>query len=173
MNRFSLSLASLLIALPMISFSEQVTININASVIERSCTISNDSLHATINLQTGDLKGSKNGVPFAGTPFSISLIDCPANIATAHITFTGESDKTMSNLLKNIDETDDAAQGVALGIYDSEHNNVDIKNNNTSLKIDHATSTNNFNFFAYYVKVNDHPSAGKITSVADFEISYD
>ncbi len=157
----------------MVSFSEEVTININASVIERSCTISNESLNATVNLQAGDLRGSKIGVPFAGTPFSISLVDCPNNISIAHITFTGESDKTMGHLLKNINEADAAAKGIALGLYDSDNNNINIKSNKKSLVIDHALSKNTFNFFAYYVKVNDASSAGKIISVADFELAYD
>lgn len=157
----------------MVSFSEEVTININASVIERSCTISNESLNTIVNLQAGDLRGSKVGVPFTGTSFSISLIDCPANISLAHITFTGESDKTRDNLLRNINEAETAAKGIALGLYDSDNNNINIKSNKKSLTIDHALSKNTFNFFAYYVKVNDSSSAGKIMSIADFELAYD
>jgi len=172
MNKLSI-LIIILMALPTVSFSEEVTININASVIERSCTLSNDSLNATIDLQTGDLRGSKMGVPFSGTAFSISLTDCPENIATAKITFTGESDNVMSNLLKNINGTDAAAKGVALGLYDTDNKNIDINNNKKTLTIDHALSTNTFKFFAYYVKVNNTSSAGKVLSVADFELAYD
>lgn len=173
MNKTSLFFIGLLTTLPMASFSEQVTININATVLERSCTIANDSLNPTIDLQTGDLRGSKIGVPFSGTPFSINLIDCPDNISTAHITFTGESDATMGNLLKNNDETDAGAKGIALGLYDTDNKNIDIKNNKTSLTINHASSTNRLNFFAYYVKVNSNASAGKIIGIADFELAYD
>lgn len=173
MNKLILLTSSLLIAFPKVSFSEQVTINISASVIERSCTISNDSLNSTITLQAGDLRGSKVGIPFSATPFSISLIDCPDNISTAHITFTGDSDKTMANLLKNADETDTGAKGIALGLYDLNNNNIDISNNKTTLTINHTLSKNTFNFLAYYVKVNSIASAGKIISVADFELAYD
>lgn len=79
----------------------------------------------------------------------------------------------MNNLLKNINETDAAAKGVALGLYDTDNNNIDINNNKKTFTIDHVLSTNTLNFFAYYVKVNSVFSAGKIISVADFELSYD
>ena len=173
MNKILLFSLSLLMALPRVSFSERVTININASVLERSCTIVNESLSLTINLQGGDLRQSRIGVPFAGTSFSIKLNDCPENISSAYITFTGESDTTMDNLLRNIDKTEMSAQGVALGLYDSDNNNIDIKNNKEILNIEHDLATQIFNFSAYYVKTNDSAVAGKILSVIDFELAYD
>ncbi|MCS3433420.1 fimbrial protein [Klebsiella sp. BIGb0407] len=173
MNKFLLFSLSLLLILPGAGFSERVTININASVLERSCTIVNESLNLTIDLQGGDLRQSRPGIPFAGTPFSIKLTDCPDNISSANITFTGESDIAMGNLLKNLNETENAAQGVALGLYDSESKNIDIRNNKEILNIDHDLATQIFYFFAYYVKTNDTPVAGKVMSIVDFELAYD
>lgn len=173
MNKLSLFFSGLLMIFPTVSFSEKVTININANVIERSCTISNDSLKLTVELQPGDLKGKKIGTPFAGTPFSISLVDCPANLSSAHLTFSGESDTTMGNLLKNTNETDAAAKGVALGLYDTDNNNLDIKNNKKTITLNHSLDKNTFNFLAYYVKTDNKPGAGNITSIADFELAYD
>ena len=80
--------------------SDRITININANVIEKSCTISKSLSNLTITLGTNDLRDKKIGVPFGETPFTISLEDCPTNISTAYIKFTGESDLVMSNLLK-------------------------------------------------------------------------
>lgn len=176
MNKILLFLLGLLITLPEKSLSESITININANVMERSCTILNDSLNSTVDLQSRDLRqgNTEVGVPFAGTPFSISLIDCPSNISTAHIKFSGESDSTMDHLLKNrLNEADVAAQAIALGLYDADMKNIDIKNNNEILNIDHGLATNSFNFYVYYVKTSDSPQAGKIISVADFEVTYD
>lgn len=173
MNKFLLFSLSVLMVLPGVSFSERVTININASVLERSCTIVNESLNLNVDLQGGDLRQSRIGIPFAGTPFSIKLTDCPENLSSANITFTGESDLTMGHLLKNIDKTENAAQGVALGLYDANINNIDIQNNKETLNIDHDQTTQTFKFFAYYVKTNDVSTAGKIISVVDFELAYD
>lgn len=156
-----------------LSFSERVTININASVLERTCTISNDSLNQKIELQGGDLRQSDIGVPFGKTSFSINLIDCPVNLSSAHLKFSGESDSSMSNLLKNVNGTDAAAQGVALGLYNTNNVNVDITNNEETLLINPVLTTNIFNFFIYYVRVNQTAAAGKVTAIADFEIAYD
>lgn len=173
MNKFLMFSLGLMVTLSEKSFSETVTININANVVERSCTIVNDALSMTVNLQTGDLRQSRIGAPFAEMPFSISLTDCPANISTAYIKFSGASDTTMSNLLKNIHESTTAAQGVALGIYNTDSNNIDIQNNQERLIINHDITTHDFNFSAAYVKTSNISSAGKIMSIVDFELSYD
>lgn len=162
-----------LIFCPATSMGERVTVNINASVVERSCSISNSSVNSTIELQPGDLRSSKLGAPFSGTSFSVILENCPDNITSANIVFNGESDPVMSNLLKNTSTTEISAQGIALGLYDVDNSNIDIRNNKKTLKIDHDKSANSFNFIASYVRVNNNPSAGKVLSVANFELSYD
>jgi len=164
---------SLLTFLPAVSMGERVTIKINASVIERSCTISNSSVNSTVDLQPGNLRASKLGAPFSGTRFSVNLENCPDNISSAYIQFKGESDPEMSNLLKNTSTTDTSARGIAVGLFDEDNNNIDVRNNKINLKIDHGTPVNEFSFFAYYVRVNNNSSAGKVLSVANFELSYD
>lgn len=155
------------------SFSETITININGNVVERSCTISNSSQNQVINLYSGDLRNSELGVPFTGKLFSIILEDCPINIISAHLKFTGESDNEMKNLLKNTNESDSGAKGVAIGLYDINRKNIDITNNSEFLKIDHSEDQNTFNFYAYYVKTNETSKAGKLISIINFELSYD
>ncbi|MEQ5306292.1 fimbrial protein [Providencia rettgeri] len=174
MNKYLFYLVVLIIILPKLAFSDRAIININANVIERSCTIDNESQNLIVDLQGGDLRQSNIGVgmPFAGTAFSIKLVDCPANISVAHIKFSGESDVTMGNLLKNTDSTVQAAQGVALGLY-SGNNNIDIRNNQTTLTLDHSLESNIFKFFVYYVKTGGVANPGKVISIADFEVAYD
>jgi len=164
---------SLFVFLPAASMGERVTVNINASVVERSCTLSTGSVNSTVELQPGDLRASKLGVPFSGTRFSVSLENCPDNLSSAYIEFNGESDPLMSNLLKNTSTDASSARGIALGLYDGDSNNIDIRNNRRALKIEHGVLTNVFSFFAYYVRVNSTSSAGKVLSVANFELSYD
>ena len=173
MSKFPLFLFVMLTTFSGMGFAHGVTININASVIERSCTVSNNSLNQTVDLPGGDLRQGSIGIPFGRTPFSISLEDCPANISSAHIKFTGESDTTMNYLLGNVNKTDSAAQGVALGLYNADNKNINITNNKETLTINHDLVANSFDFFVSYVKVNGNPVAGKVTGVADFEIAYD
>lgn len=172
MNKIVLFFFTLLI-FPRLSMSDRITININANVIEKSCTISKSLSNLTITLGTNDLRDKKIGVPFGETPFTISLEDCPTNISTAYIKFTGESDLVMSNLLKNNNNTNEGAKSISIGLYDVNKKNIDIKNNKTSLNINHNENNNTFHFFAYYIKTSQNSSPGKITSIVDFEIFYD
>lgn len=158
---------------PRLSMSDRATININTNVIEKSCTISKSSSNLTITLATNDLRGKKVGIPFGETPFTISLEDCPTNISTAYIKFTGESDPIMNNLLKNNVNTNEGAKSVSVGIYDFHKKNIDINNNKMSLNIKPNETYNIFYFFAYYIKTSDNSSPGKIISTVNFEISYD
>lgn len=173
MNKLSLLFCISLIIFSEKGFSDRVTININARVIERSCTIESDSLNKTIDLQGGDLRQSAPGIPFGQNQFSITLVDCPANIASAHIRFSGESDPSMSGLLKNSNDTVSAAQGIALALYNAKNEAIDINNNENVLSIDHGSTSNSFDFSVYYVKVNSNAVAGKVTAVTDFEVAYD
>jgi len=163
----------MLMILPAQSFGEKVAININANVIERSCTISESSLNKTVTLQSGDVRNSLVGIPFAGTKFSISLESCPENISSVNIVFKGESDSVMSTLLKNSSETESAAKGIALGLFDDDDKKININGNEKTLEISRVSSINTFNFFARYVRVSDVYSPGKVLSVANFELSYD
>lgn len=154
-------------------FCETIEININTIVLERSCTISRNTTDLNVKLETSDLKGKQIGIPFSETPLSIILENCPSNIDYANITFKGESDKIVKSLLKNNDTTSSGAQGVAIGLYDHDKKNIDISDNRLSLNINHNEPYNSFDLYSYYVITNVNPSAGKITSTINFEISYD
>lgn len=173
MNNISFFMGMTFLFIPLVASADKITVNINATVIERSCTISNDSLSKKVDVPAADLKYSRIGVPFAGKNFTISLEDCPENLTTASIVFRGDSDGSMANLLKNIDSTDAAARGVAFGLYDKEGKNINIVQNKTTLPVDASLGTNNYEFSAKYVKISGNYSPGKIVSVVDFELSYD
>lgn len=174
MNKYLPSLLVFFMTLSGLAFSDRATINISTNVVERSCTIDNESQNLIVDLQSGDLREDNIGVgvPFAGTSFSIKLVDCPANLSAAHIKFSGESDIVMANLLKNIDSTVQAAQGIALGLYNS-NDNIDIRSNQITLTLDHNLAINTFKFFAYYIKTGNTTSPGKVVGVANFEVAYD
>ncbi|MEX5927446.1 fimbrial protein [Providencia hangzhouensis] len=87
--------------------------------------------------------------------------------------FTGVNDTIMTNLLKNLDETDAGASNIAIGIYDNNKKIIDISNNKTTLKIDHNLVNNIFNFYSSYIKTGNTSSAGKVLCIANFELSYD
>lgn len=171
MNRKLLSSAGLMLSfLSASSLADQVQINITANVIAKTCSISAGTKDFLVNLAPGNLRGVAVGVPFSYSPFSIDLEDCASGINTAHVSFSGESDPAMPNLLKI---ASGGASGIAIGLYDSDKKNIDIRNNITDFSINHSGTKTALNFLAAYLKTSDTASAGKVQSVASFEIAYD
>lgn len=76
----------------------------------------------------------------------------------------------MPNLLK---VSSGGASGVAIGLYDSNKKNIDIRNNVTDFSINHSSEENILNFLVAYLKTSNAATAGKVQSIASFEISYD
>ena len=169
-KRFLSSVGAILIFLSASSSADQLQINITANVIATTCSISSGTKDFLVNLDQGNLRGVAIGVPFSYSPFSINLEDCPSNINTAHVIFSGESDSTMPNLLK---VSSGGASGVAIGLYDSNKKNIDIRNNVTDFSINHSSEENILNFLVAYLKTSNAATAGKVQSIASFEISYD
>jgi len=171
MNKKFFSSAVLILSFLSVStLADRVKINITANVIAKTCNISTGTKDFLISLVPGNLRGVAVGVPFSYSPFSIDLEDCPSSINTAHVTFSGESDPTMPYLLKI---SSSGASGVAIGLYDSDKKNIDIRNNITDFSINHSSTKTALNFLAAYLKTSDTASAGKVQSIASFEIAYD
>ena len=169
-------LPSALLALSMLSahsLADQVQINITAKVIAKTCAISSKKSDFLVSLATGNLRDAAVGVPFSESSFTINLEDCPLNIKTAHVTFSAESDTDMPNLLKIANDADSDATGVAIGLYDRNGKNIDIRSNATDFLINHAEAMNSLYFSAAYLKTSDKALPGKVKTFAFFEIAYD
>lgn len=174
MNRIYTTVFILVISIiPTVSISDQVQINITAKVMAKTCTVASESRNFLVNLDSGDLRGAQVGVPFSYSPFTVKLEDCSLNINTAHLSFSDESDAILPDLLNNSGATGLEADGIALALFNQDKKRIDIRDNTTSFAINHAGSETALSFFAAYVKTKDTASAGKITSFANFDISYD
>lgn len=166
----------LLYILSLLSFNlyaDQAKINITAKVLTTTCSISSGSTDFIVNMKNSNLRGQPVGVPFGKAPFSITLDNCPESINLAHITFRGESDPVMSNLLKISDDEDASATGIAIALYDDKENIIDISKNNTGFIIKHDIDNYIFNFSAAYIKTSEMTSSGKVVAVAYFDINYE
>ncbi|HEJ9059007.1 TPA: type 1 fimbrial protein [Serratia fonticola] len=169
-------LSSAFLAMSMLSFyslADQVQINITAKVTAKTCAVSSKTSYFLVNLATGNLRDAVVGVPFSESSFTINLEDCPLNITTAHVNFSAESDTDMPNLLKIANDSDSDATGVAIGLYDKNGKNIDIRSNATDFLINHAEAINYLYFSAAYLITSDKALPGKVKSFAFFEISYD
>lgn len=154
-------------------YADQTKINITAKVLKTTCSISSSSTNFIVNMKNSNLRGQPVGIPFGKAPFSITLDNCPEGINLAHVTFSGESDPVMSNLLKISDDEDTSATGIAIALYDDKENIIDISKNNTAFTINHDVNNYIFNFSAAYIKTSEMTSSGKVVAVAYFDINYE
>lgn len=153
--------------------ADQIQINITAKVTSKTCTIATGKTDFLVSLMQGNLRDAAVGVPFSPSSFSVNLEDCPSNIKVAHVTFSAESDPVFPNLLKIASDDNSDAKGIAIGLYDSDIRNIDIRNNSIDFVINHEIMNNYLFFTAAYIKTNDKASPGKVKSFAYFEVSYD
>ncbi|WP_392565458.1 fimbrial protein [Utexia brackfieldae] len=151
----------------------QVKISISAKVTASTCVVVSDSSSSVVQMISSSLTNISIGTPFGQTPFSISLDYCPPTTSVAHVKFTGISDTDMPNLLKLDSAGDGYAKGIALGLYDENQQNLDIRSNSTDFKLNSTVVRNKLGFIVAYVRTLPESSQGKVSATASFEISYD
>jgi len=154
-------------------YADQTKINITAKVIKTTCSISSISTDFIVNMKNSNLRGQSVGVPFGKVPFNVFLDNCPKGINFAHVTFKGESDNVMPNLLKVSEDDEASAKGIAIALYDDKENIIDISKNINIFDINHDINNYTFNFSAAYMKTNEIASPGKVVAVAYFDIIYE
>lgn len=154
---------------PISAFAEQITININARVLSKTCSILNNQVQ--VNMPVESIRGKKITESFGYTPFSISINDCGGNTSFANIKFNAVSDLDDSKLVQNT-LGPEYATGIALGLY---RNNelLDINSSEIKYAIDKTLNKNDINFEVAYIKTSEESTLGKVRGVLDFEISYD
>lgn len=157
-----------LLLCPMKLFAEQVVININAQVLEKTCSIVNNNIQVDMNLVS--IRDHVVKTSFGKTPFSISLNDCPKSVESANIKFNAISDLSDSRLIKNTEGVG-YASGIALALFYNDEI-VDISNNNVNHLIDHGLVVNDIKFDIAYFRTENNYIIGKVLGIIDFEISY-
>ncbi|MCE1741583.1 fimbrial protein, partial [Enterobacter hormaechei] len=88
----------------------------------------------------------------AATRFSINLTDCPTEYNQAQVKFDGQTDKTNSRFLALTNSKGNAAQGVALALYEDDSSTaINIAENSQSQKLVAGQKVNPLDFIAKYI----------------------
>lgn len=169
MNKYMLPIASILFCfLSFYSVAADVTINIKASVIEKSCEIVLENI--AVDMGEANAKGVNVGETFAPKQFKINLQKCPASTTAAHVKLSAPSGS--SQYVENSGALG-AAEGFAIAIYNDQNQLLDMRDNLTDFVIDHNQDIIDLNFIAAFIKTNTNSTEGSFNAVASFEISYD
>lgn len=184
-------LASSILLVSAGSYAADGTITFNGKVTAASCTVTggatgggseSKTLNVTMpSITTGSI-GTNKGDLAGMTAFTITLTDCKSQSTTAErmrVAFSGVGDPANQYVLKNTASTG-AAGGVGIqllkedGVSIIDINGGSNKADETELPISTATAESYIlNFNAAYVNVSGSaPTAGTVTSVANYTIEY-
>jgi len=173
------------------SYAADGTVTFNGKVTAASCTVTggatgggsaSTNLNVTMPSITTASIGTTAGDLAGMTAFTITLTDCKSPTTTAakmRVAFSGTGDPANQYVLKNTAATD-AAGGVGIQLLKEDGTSIiDInggsnKADETTLPISTATAESYIlNFNAAYVNVSGSaPTAGTVTSVANYTIEY-
>lgn len=100
------------------------TVRISGTIQDNTCEISPDSNHKIVDMGTvASNQFTSVGDKTPAVAFSIDMEECGPAASEASVTFSGTV-APENNTLYRLDEDDNTASGLALGIYDSRNQQV-------------------------------------------------
>jgi major type 1 subunit fimbrin (pilin) len=146
-------------------------VTINGEITAGACAISSDDANKVVTLDTipSNKFTAANQVADTKKQFTITLVDCDTSAAkTVNLTFTGMSDSTIATALANTAGAG-AAKNVAVQLYQDTGAVLPL---NTATRAYDIASTVPMLFAADYISTAEKVTAGKVLSVANFQLSY-
>ncbi|WP_223881697.1 fimbrial protein [Affinibrenneria salicis] len=144
---------------------------LTATLVSNSCSVSVDSQEQTVNmgtLATKQFAVSKTGA----TPvrFVINLESCGSAVTSVSATFSGTTDADDSTLLAL--STDSSASHVGVAILDKDRNRLSIGNASEQYPLTAGASNAQLVFFGQYVATQDSVTAGSANGDVTFTLNY-
>jgi len=147
--------------------------NITGTITDNTCVVSADSQNLTVEL--GNVSSKQFYQAGAATryePFTIHLERCDAAASRVSVTFIGSSNSANSQLLALTDEAQ-SAQGVGIGLYDSNKTPIAINNASGGTALESRQANVALPFFARYVADGNTVSAGAANATLTFTLTYE
>ncbi|MFM4805363.1 fimbrial protein [Aeromonas bivalvium] len=148
------------------------TVRFNGNVVAAPCAVASESIDQVIEIgQVTTSQFTAAGQKANNNkPFSIKLMNCSDSVSgTATVAFNGAQDRDNPTLLQ-VGQGADAASGVALGLYESNGNLLNIGDQSRPVTL--RPGQVEFNFMADYVSTQANVTAGDASGVATFSITY-
>ncbi|MCG8709348.1 fimbrial protein [Brenneria sp. 4F2] len=168
---------AVLASIPLVAssvFAADGTINFTGTVLNSACSVDSTATSTTVSL--GNVSAASLGSvgSFAGgSPFKISMTNCPTTVSAASITFDGNSADGKTLSLDNLGGTG-IASGVGVALFEADGvTRIPLSTASKFITLDtSATSVvNTLNFIAKYVAI-DTVSPGTANSSTNFTITY-
>ncbi|WP_336222341.1 fimbrial protein [Citrobacter amalonaticus] len=173
------SLCSGFIILQSISFinssclaADNVAVNITGTILESTCNVDQSSTSLAVPLgNIGSIVFNNPGDLSPESQFSI-ILNCPSQFSRqASVTFSGKLSTSDASLLA-LDDSADAAKGVAVRINESNGDKIDM--DKASIPQNLVPGINTLMFSAQYQSISARSDivAGTANATAQFTINY-
>lgn len=149
------------------------TMNITGTITDNTCVVSADSQNLTVEMGNVSSKQFyRAGAATRYEPFTIHLERCDAAASRVSITFIGTPNSVNSQLLAVTTQAQ-SAQGVGIGLYDSDKTLVPVNNLSGGTALTSRQANVTLPFFARYVADGSDVSAGAANATITFTLTYE
>ncbi|HHA1936456.1 TPA: fimbrial protein [Enterobacter ludwigii] len=165
--RFASAIICILFTISNSAFSAPSTVlNFHVRLITKPCVVDGETV---MNVDLGKIsKADLSSAPW--TDFSVLLKDCPTEATSVGLAFSGETDGTANEYIKNTSTTG-RADNTAIEVKDSDDDTRITSGSEITRTLDsnHATK---FNMKARIVPLAGKTTGGTVTGRVEFTIVY-
>ncbi|WP_421355556.1 fimbrial protein [Pseudocitrobacter faecalis] len=152
------------------AFAHDGTVNISGTFRSNTCILAQDSRAIQVPLGTLSISQFSGGRASAEKAFVIHLEQCGADVSAANVTFSGQSDSAMADLLA-IETGSGAATGLAVALLDDHQAIVPLKQESKPYPLKQGKVA--LTFYAQLRPTGGEVTSGVVNASATFVVRYD
>ncbi|MDF3826133.1 MULTISPECIES: fimbrial protein [unclassified Pseudocitrobacter] len=152
------------------AFAHDGTVNISGMFRSNTCILAQDSRAIQVSLGTLSISQFAQGHASAEKAFVINLEQCGADVSAANVTFSGESDSAMAELLA-IETGSGAATGLAVALLDDHQALIPLKQESKPYPLKQGKVA--LTFYAQLRSTVGDVTSGAVNASATFVVRYD
>lgn len=147
-------------------------VNISGTIQDNTCELAPDSQNKIIEMGVLSLKQfTQQGERTPEKSFSINLNHCGPAASEASVTFSG-TPASSDNTLYSVDQSSDAATGIALGIYDSNGTLLPPGKASEGIPLQGGQESVEMKYTASYISQDKNVTAGVANVTLTFVVNY-
>ncbi|QTF09170.1 type 1 fimbrial protein [Brenneria izadpanahii] len=144
---------------------------LTATLVSNSCSVSVASQEQTVNMGTLATKAFSEGKPGASpVRFAINLESCGSAVSSVSATFSGTADANDSTLLAL--SADSSATHVGIAILDKDRNRIPLGNASEQYPLTAGVDSAQLVFYGQYVATQNDVTPGSANGDATFTLTY-
>lgn len=155
------------------ALAHDVTVNINGTITNTTCSVSSDSIDKQVNLgRFWNAYPLHIGTVSQAVSFSINLENCGAVSKGVQVSFSGTPDTDVPNYFKLDPPSADSASGFAIKLMDENKKLISVGDTSKVYSIANGATTTSLLFYAQMVETNSNIKTGIVRSSATFKMIY-